>query len=111
MILPLVYFPTYCQLAVQYFLGSQSHLYINFQRGYVESENSLGWKGPLKAIQSNHPAVSRDIYHSVRLLRAPSSLTLNVSRDGAPATSLSNPCQGFTTFSVKYFFYSYQCLF
>jgi len=50
------------------------------------------------------PAVSRDIFNQTRLLRAPSSLTLNVSTDGTSTTSLGNLCQGFTTFSVKNFF-------
>jgi len=35
----------------------------------------LGWKGPLKAIPSNPSALSRDSFHWIRLLRAPSNLT------------------------------------
>jgi len=58
--------------------------------GPTESENALGWKGPLVAIQPNPPAVSRDIFTWIRLLRAPSSLAWNVLRDGASTTSLSN---------------------
>jgi len=50
----------------------------------------LGWKGPLEVIQPNTPAVSRDIFNYTRLLRAPSNLALNVSRDGASTTSLGN---------------------
>ena len=34
--------------------------------------------------------MSRDIFNSIRLLRAPSNLALNVARDGAPTTSLGN---------------------
>jgi len=49
------------------------------------------------------PAMSRDIFNQTRLLRAPSNLTLNVSRDGALTTSLGNICQGFTTLMVKNF--------
>jgi len=51
------------------------------------------------------PAVSRDIFNFIRLLRAPSSLALNVSRDGALTTSLGNLCQGFTILTVKNFFF------
>jgi len=29
----------------------------------MESENSLGWKGHLKVMQSNTPAVNRDIFN------------------------------------------------
>ena len=62
----------------------------------------MGWKGPLKVIQSNPPAVS--IFNYIRLLRALSNLTLNVSRDGASTSSLGNLCQRFTTLTVKNFF-------
>ncbi|NXR03058.1 PTPRT phosphatase, partial [Sagittarius serpentarius] len=37
--------------------------------------------------------MNRDIFNWSRLLRAPSNLTLNVSRDGASTTSLGNLCQ------------------
>jgi len=40
----------------------------------------------------------------MRLLKAPSNLALNVSRDGAATTSLGNLCQCFTTRVVKNFF-------
>jgi len=73
-------------------------------RGIIEAENGLGWKGPLKAIQSNHAATSRDIFTQIRLLRAPSSLAWNVSRDGASPTALGNLCQSFTIRIVKNFF-------
>ena len=43
------------------------------------------------------PAMSRDIFNSIRLLRAPFNLTLNVSRDGASPIYLGNLCQCFTT--------------
>ena len=36
-----------------------------------------------------------------QVLRAPSSLTLGVCRDGAPTTSLGNLCQCITTLIVK----------
>ena len=38
------------------------------------------------------PAMNRDAYSSVRVLRAPSSLTFSVSKDGASTASLSSPC-------------------
>ncbi|KAK4826482.1 hypothetical protein QYF61_009478 [Mycteria americana] len=55
-------------------------------------------------VQSNPPAMTRDIFNCIRLLRAPSNLTLNVSRDGASATSLGNLSQCLTTLIVKHFF-------
>ena len=57
----------------------------------LESQNGLGGKGPLEAIQPNPPATSRDIFNWIRLLRAPSNLAWNVSRDGASTTSQSLP--------------------
>jgi len=49
----------------------------------IESENGLGWKGPQRSSGSNRPAMSRDISHQTRLLRAPSNLALNTAREGA----------------------------
>jgi len=46
----------------------------------------------------------KHIFNQTRLLRAPSNLVLNVSRDGASTTSLGNPFQSFTTPTVKNFF-------
>jgi len=43
------------------------------------------------------PAVSRDIFTWIRVLRAPSSLAWNGSRNGASPTSLGNLGQGLTT--------------
>ena len=48
--------------------------------------------------------MSRDIFNQTRLLRAPSNLAWNVSRDGASTTSLGNLCQCLTTLTVKNFF-------
>jgi len=48
-----------------------------------ESQNCLSWKGHL--VQA--PAMNRDTYSLITLLRAPSSLTLNVCRDGASTSS------------------------
>ena len=70
----------------------------------MESQTSLGWKEPVKAILSNPPTVSRDIFNQIRLLGVPSNLTWNVCRDGASTTSLGNLCQGFTTLIVKKLF-------
>ena len=46
---------------------------------------------------------SRDIFHSIRMLRASSNVVWNVSRDGASTSSLGNLCQWFTTLSIKNF--------
>jgi len=45
--------------------------------------------------------VQSDIINQTRLLRAPSNLALDVSRDGALTTSLGNLGEGFTTFIIK----------
>jgi len=45
--------------------------------------------------------VNRDVFNSTRLLRAPSSLALNVSGDGASTTSLGYLFQCFPTLSIK----------
>ncbi|KAK4828550.1 hypothetical protein QYF61_027519 [Mycteria americana] len=58
-------------------------------------------KDNLGYLKSHHPAMSKDIFNSIRLLRAPSNLTLNVSRDGASTTSLGNMFQCFTTLILK----------
>jgi len=47
------------------------------------------------------PCTEQGIFNQIRLLRAPSNLTLNVSRDGASTTSMGNPCQGLTILIVK----------
>ena len=48
--------------------------------------------------------MNRDTYSYVRLLRTPSSLTWNVSRNEASITSLGNLCQRLTTLSIRNFF-------
>jgi len=50
----------------------------------------FGLEGTFQGHLVQPPAMSRDIYHQTRLLRAPSNLTLNVSRDRASTTSLGN---------------------
>ncbi|KAK4810670.1 hypothetical protein QYF61_007470 [Mycteria americana] len=47
---------------------------------------------------------AKTVIPQIRLLRAPSNLTLNVSRDGASTTSLGNLFQCLTTLIVKNFF-------
>ena len=44
-------------------------------------------EGSLKGHLAEPPATSRDTYSSIR---APSNLTMSVSRDGAPTASLGN---------------------
>jgi len=46
----------------------------------------------------------RDIFNSIRLLRAPCNLILSVSRDGASTTSLGNLHQCFTTLIIENLF-------
>ena len=60
-------------------------------------------EGNFRGQLAQPPAVSGDIFNQTRLLRAPSSLALNVSRDGASTTSLGNLSQCFTTLTVKNF--------
>jgi len=48
--------------------------------------------------------MSWDIFNKIRLLKALSSFTLNVSRDGASTTSPGNLSQCFTILIVKNFF-------
>jgi len=48
--------------------------------------------------------MSRDIFHQTRLLKAPSNLALNTSREGATTASLGNLCHCPTTSRVKIFF-------
>jgi len=61
-------------------------------------------KEPLKVTQSICPAVSRDTYSWSGCSEPSSSLTLDVSRDGASTTSLGNLCQCLTTITAKNLF-------
>ena len=47
--------------------------------------------------------MNRDTYSYIRVLRAWPTVTINVSRDGAPTTSLGNLFQCLTTLAVKTF--------
>jgi len=67
-----------------------------------EINHRIAWVG--RVIWSNLPAMSRDIFSYNRLLRATSSLTLNLSTDGASTISLGNLFPCFTTLIVKNFF-------
>ena len=70
----------------------------------IESWNGLGWKGPQRSSGSNPPAMSRDIFHQPRLLRAPSNLALSPAREGVATASLGSLGQRFTTLMGKNFF-------
>ena len=48
--------------------------------------------------------MNRDTYSSIRLLRAPSSLALNASREAAFTTSLGNLFECLITLTVKNLF-------
>ena len=48
--------------------------------------------------------MGRDTCHKIVLLKVPSSLALNTSREGASTASLGNLIQGLTTLTVKNFF-------
>jgi len=69
-------------------LVSMVVLSTELNHGVTEPQNSLSWKGSLKTIYSYYPAMNRDTYSLIRVLRTPSSLALNVSRDRASTTSL-----------------------
>ena len=66
------------------------------RQGGPESRDGLGWKGPSKITQSNPAAMGRDIFHYIRLFKAPSSLALSPSRDGASTAALGSLCQRLT---------------
>jgi len=69
----------------------------------------FGLEGTFRGHLARPPAVSRDIFNYIRLLRAPSNLALNfVSRDGVSATSLGNLVRCVTTLVVKNFFLIYS---
>jgi len=64
----------------------------------------VGWEGTFKCHPAQPPAMGRDIFNQSRVLRAPSNLAWNGSRDGASPTNLGNLGQGFTTFLMKNLF-------
>ena len=70
----------------------------------IESYNGLSWKESLRSSSYNPSAIGRDTSHCTRLLKAPSSLALNASREGASTASLGNLFQCPTTLTVNNFF-------
>lgn len=64
----------------------------------------MAWLGRnlVKVTLSNISVMTQDTFQT-KLLRASSSLTLNVPRDGASTTCLENLGQCFTTLIVKIF--------
>ena len=60
----------------------------------------MAWVGRDLRDHPAPPTMGRDTFHYTRLLKAPSSLALNTSRDGASTASLDS----LTTLRVKYFF-------
>ena len=74
---------------------------------FIESQNSLGWKGPQWSSDFKPPAMCRVANHQTRLPRATSSLALNTSRDGASTASLGSLFQCVTTL---WFYFDFLCL-
>ena len=80
---------------------------INYCHGIIESQNGLSWKGPYRLSSFCTPAAGKAATHQLKaggLSRAPSNMTLNVSRDGALTASLGSLCQCLTILWVKNFF-------
>ena len=63
-----------------------------------------GLEVTLKIIWFQPPCHEQGHLHQTRLLRAPTNLALNTSREGADTASLGNLGQCFTTLMVKNFF-------
>ena len=64
----------------------------------------FGWERTYQGHPAQPPAMGRDIFNRIRVLRAPSNLAWNGSRDGASPTALGNLGQPLTTLTVKNFF-------
>ncbi|XP_031953965.1 uncharacterized protein LOC116439021 isoform X1 [Corvus moneduloides] len=69
----------------------------------AESSPGLAWQGPLQVIWTRCPARSRAIFKQIRWLRALPDLSLDVSREEAPPTSLGTLCQCFPPILIKKF--------
>ncbi|KAK4831204.1 hypothetical protein QYF61_016041 [Mycteria americana] len=95
--LPMLSMTPYVMSSISHYLAISS---IQFRN------HSIVWVGRdlYRSSSTTPPAMSRDIFNYIRLLRAPSNLALNVSRDGASTTSLGNLFHCFTTPTVKNFF-------
>jgi len=70
----------------------------------IESQNGRGWKGSYGSCSSHPPAMGSGPFHQTWVLKAPSNLTLNTTREGAATPSLGNLVQGLTTLRGKNFF-------
>lgn len=70
----------------------------------AESSPAVAWQAPLELIWAWCPTASRDIFKQLRGPRALPDLSLDVSREEAPPTSLGTFCQCFPTLLVKKFF-------
>lgn len=65
--------------------------------GLPERGRSPGVRDPtLNSVQSRCPAMSKDLFHSLKVLLALSNLTLDISRRRAAGASLGNPGQSLT---------------
>jgi len=64
----------------------------------------VGLEGTLEIFWFQPPAISRDISHQTRVLRAPSSLALSPAREGAATAALGSLGQGLITLMGKNFF-------
>lgn len=70
----------------------------------MESQNGLGRNGTLEVTYFQPPAVDRNIFHEIKLLKCPSNLNLNTSSDGTSATSQGNLFHCLTTLIVNILF-------
>lgn len=68
----------------------------------------MSWKGPLEPIWSNSPAIDRDTYRQMRVLRAPSCLTEHLQGWHINHLSEQPVCQCCTTFIVKNYFLTFS---
>ncbi|KAK4832092.1 hypothetical protein QYF61_020707 [Mycteria americana] len=91
--------------------GQQGIIHLQHGPGHLMGPWTAQKKTSLQAYcDSLQPWDSAPSFHQViqspiiRLLKAPSNLALNTSRDGAATTSLGNLFQGLTTLIVKNFF-------
>ena len=69
----------------------------------IESQNHLSLNGPLKAMQSNFSAVSRDAYSYIKVLRASSRLTLVSPRTEHPPSLWATSSSASLPLSYKTF--------
>lgn len=72
----------------------------------AESSPALAWQAPVELIWSWCPATSGDIFKHIRWLRALPDLSLDVSREEPPPTSLGSLSQCFPTLLLQQFFFT-----